>query len=942
MNKKYNKRLSGFLALVMMLSVILVGMPEVVRAEGDGTWENPYTVVQAINNNTGNATVAGYIVGQPTGKDTVLFENFTGDTAIAIADSPDERDTNNILYVQLPKGDFRTTFGLQTNPGVVGEYIKVTGSLEAYFSHAGLKSPTAMEFAEPDGGEPVDPTKVSKVTASPKAGTVIKGTAVKLSTKTEAAEIYYTIDGSEPSKTSTKYVEPIIINEDTTIKAIAVKEGLNDSIVSTFEYKIFDLDQGIKISQIQGVGHRSPMENQTITGVTGVVTGIFVDRYNNGFFIQDIDPDDDHRTSEGIFIDRKKNNLNIRVNTGDMVSVSGKVVEGSFENVYSDTLTITQIQANGVEILSSGNSLPEPIIIGKNGKKVPDTIHDGNWNVFDPETKALDFYESLEGMLVEVEETIVVGVREDYGEIVVLPDKGICCEDRLSNNGGVLLLEGHDNPQRILISDKVTPLIYNKKFIDQNFRIKVGDEFNNSVIGIMSYDFGNYKLYNTGKLPEITDGGLVRDTTKIEFEEDKLSLAVYNIENFSAKSTDRLDGLVKDIIENMKSPDIIGLVEVQDNDGEGSGAGTDATKTLETIVNAIKAKGGPEYGFVNINPENNQDGGAPNANIRPPFIYRKDRVSLVEGQHGDAMTPVGLKGEGENTSLTLNPGRIAPSDSAFISSRKPLIAEFKFKDEKIFIVNNHFASKRGDTPLFGDTQPPVRGSEEKRHKQAKIVNDFVKEIMGKNPDANVVVMGDLNDFQFSETLRILEGDEMTNATEILSTNERHTYVHEGNSQVLDHILFSNNLNGKVEADIVNINSEFIEAYGRISDHDPVMIQIDFNKETPEEPIDGEFIIEKPVIEEFKLGSTAEIEIKVKNGLKETNDVVLIAGVYEKDTNRLVGKLDIVPKKIDGETIEDLIATVNIPNEGDYVVKYFIWDTVENMKPLLDREIILVR
>lgn len=447
----------------------------------------------------------------------------------------------------------------------------------------------------------------------------------------------------------------------------------------------------------------------------------------------------------------------------------------------------------------------------------------------------------------------------------MLPDNGECCKDRLSNNNGVLLLPEHDNPQRILISDKIVPITKNKKFIDPNFRVKVGDKFNGSIVGIMSYDFGNYKLYNTENLPDIIDGGLRRDITRIEPHDEKLTLATYNVKNFSAKSTDRLEGLARDIIENMKSPDIIGLVEIQDNDGEGTKAGSDATETLRTIIEGIKNNGGPEYGFVNINPENNKDGGAPNANIRPAFIYRKDRVSIVEGKPGDATTPVGLEGEGESTRLTLNPGRIAPNDPAFQNSRKPIVAEFKFGDEKIFVINNHFASKRGDTPLFGDTQPPVRGSEKNRHKQAEIVNNFVKEIMTRNPDANVIVMGDLNDFQFSETLTILKGNELINAVDLLPIEEQHTYVHEGNSQVLDHILVSNNLEEKIEADIININAEFIEAHGRISDHDPVIIQIDFSNEKSDIPIGNELKIEKPKIESFNYGSTGEIKIRVENG-----------------------------------------------------------------------------
>ena len=88
---------------------------------------------------------------------------------------------------------------------------------------------------------------VSSPTASITETNVDKGTAVSLSTATSGAEIYYTTDGSEPSVSSEKYVMPIIINDNTTIKAIAVKTGLENSTISTFVYTII-VDERTTIS----------------------------------------------------------------------------------------------------------------------------------------------------------------------------------------------------------------------------------------------------------------------------------------------------------------------------------------------------------------------------------------------------------------------------------------------------------------------------------------------------------------------------------------------------------------------------------------------------------------------------------------------------------------------------------------------------------------------
>jgi len=92
-------------------------------------------------------------------------------------------------------------------------------------------------------------------------------------------------------------------------------------------------------------------------------------------------------------------------------------------------------------------------------------------------------------------------------------------------------------------------------------------------------------------------------------------------------------------------------------------------------------------------------------------------------------------------------------------------------------------------------------------------------------DSNVIVLGDLNDFQFSETLNILKGKNLWNTVDDLPKSERYSYVYNGNAQVLDHILISNNLKRYTSSDIVNINSEYMEADGSASDHDPAIISI---------------------------------------------------------------------------------------------------------------------
>jgi len=102
------------------------------------------TVSQATQTqNNSVQTVEGYVVGKPISSSTVVKSNFPDDYALAIADSSSETDSSKMLYVQIPS-QFRSQFGLKTNPDLMGEKLKVTGQLTAYYSHPGLKNTSQM------------------------------------------------------------------------------------------------------------------------------------------------------------------------------------------------------------------------------------------------------------------------------------------------------------------------------------------------------------------------------------------------------------------------------------------------------------------------------------------------------------------------------------------------------------------------------------------------------------------------------------------------------------------------------------------------------------------------------------------------------------------------------------------------------------------------------
>ena len=297
-----------------------------------------------------------------------------------------------------------------------------------------------------------------------------------------------------------------------------------------------------------------------------------------------------------------------------------------------------------------------------------------------------------------------------------------------------------------------------------------------------------------------------------------------NLDPTDAQS--KFDALAAILVHNLAAPDLVALEEIHDNNGATDNGTVACDQTMTKLINAITAAGGPSYQWRQIDPVNDQDGGEPGGNIRQVFLYRTDRgLSFVDRPGGTATTPVGVTRDRlGRAQLTSSPGLVDPTNvAAWVASRRPLAAQFRFLGRDLIVIGNHFISKGQDQPLMGRFQPPARDSEAQRHVQAQTVRGFVDQIRAADAKAAVVVLGDLNDFEFSQTADLLVGDGfLTDLPRTLPVPQRYSYVFEGNSQVLDHILVSAALVGELhEYDIVHINSEFAD---QASDHEPQVVR----------------------------------------------------------------------------------------------------------------------
>jgi phage pi2 protein 07 len=106
-------------------------------------------------------------------------------------------------------------------------------------------------FAITYGGDAPTPT-VATPTFNPAAGTYTETQTVEISCTTDGATIYYTLDGNDPTTESAEYTEALTIEETTTVKAFAVKEGFNNSAIATATYTITAPVQEQVFSRIDG------------------------------------------------------------------------------------------------------------------------------------------------------------------------------------------------------------------------------------------------------------------------------------------------------------------------------------------------------------------------------------------------------------------------------------------------------------------------------------------------------------------------------------------------------------------------------------------------------------------------------------------------------------------------------------------------------------------
>ncbi|MBX7100236.1 MAG: hypothetical protein K1X89_21145 [Myxococcaceae bacterium] len=549
------------------------------------------------------------------------------------------------------------------------------------------------------------------------------------------------------------------------------------------------------IRSIQGIGPRSPLEGQQVD-TEGIVTAVD----DKGFYLQEPVADlNQGGPAVYVFTGRRPT-----VNPGDDVAVSGKVVEFVRPNEreeFSDAPT-TQLEAKdpaALVVRSSGNPVPS-ITIGKGGVQLSKTASNS------------DLWEKLESARVKIDSPVITNAPNDiprYADLYALPNDGEGVEGRTKAGGVIRNAAGNPDAIPMRMPTEGLPAV------------NVGTKFKGALEGNVVQRHGHHQVtvwdVDPGKMIESPiKPGITTLREKFPDPTHVLFVASLNGENKDVKIEDvnkvaqrnqhnvdddvgsgQLERMCQRIIENMGTPDIVAMQEIQDNDGGEISEEVDANLTWDAIVDQIVALGGPRYKWVDRPPENNKEGGMPGGNIRTGFLYNPDRVTLDEA----------------------SVYRLA--DPAFDGSRKPLVATFGFTHggvtEKVTLASVHNKSKRSGG----------EAAEAARDAQGTAINRWAMEHAPKGANEHIGVFGDRNAYTDEQSVKNEEvGGALTMLSRQLPETERYSTQFGGSSGELDHAAVKTSV--PVAIDLVHVNADFDERF-RSGDHDPTCTAWDFRR-----------------------------------------------------------------------------------------------------------------
>jgi hypothetical protein len=344
------------------------------------------------------------------------------------------------------------------------------------------------------------------------------------------------------------------------------------------------VSSALTIAEINGVKFLSPYQNQVVSNVSGIISA----KGPDGLWLRSTQPDNDERTSESLYVFGRAFGANLTV--GDTITVGGKVLEYRSNKDY---IYLTELSAPVLENRISSGNVVTPLVIGKDTGDPPNEQYsslDGG-DVFavpnnvsqisvanptlNPKKYGLDFWESLTGELVTVRKPTALTKPSQFGDTWVVGNWKVSGRN---DRDGLTMTDKDVNPEAILIG---TPLDRTKNPTNT----RMGDSLE-EITGVVTYAFGFYRILpqTALKVTKSQSPALPPPTKLVSSGScNGITFGDYNVENLAATS-DHHPELANHIVNYMKSPDIIFVQEIQDDNGVTNDAGKSGPQTLHSIL----------------------------------------------------------------------------------------------------------------------------------------------------------------------------------------------------------------------------------------------------------------------------------------------------------------------------------------------------------------------
>jgi predicted extracellular nuclease len=597
----------------------------------------------------------------------------------------------------------------------------------------------------------------------------------------------------------------------------------------------------LAIAQIQGDGLLSPYAGERVV-TEGVVTAL---KFNSGFFLQAANDDGNPATSEAVFV-YTGSAPPATAAVGNRVRVTGTVDE-FIPASNRNQLAITEIVDPEVELLASNAPLPSPVALTA-AELSPDAA---------PAT-----LERLEGMRVSLAEAVVVGpsggsIDENDARAttdgvfhVTLPqvarpfrEPGIGLLDRIEVPAGKDPPRFDTNPERLMVRSwgqvGAEPL-----------SVDVGATVS-GLVGVLDYHSATWALTPDPASPPTVSGGMA-PVALAPAAADAVTVGGFNLLRLFDEVDDdngavtvtpealerRLSKASGAICDYLRTPDILGVVEVENQ------------RVLGLLAERINSGCASAPGYVALLQPGNDVGG-----INVGFLVNQQLVGA-----NSRVEVLDVVQFGKDATLA-NPD----GSTSLLNDRPPLLLRARVHHANgagypLTVIVNHLRSLNDvDSTEPGSSGWPTAGDRvrAKRGAQAAYLAALVESLQQSDPEANIVLVGDFNAFEFNDgyvdVLGVVRGDEAP-ADEVLlhvdsplttplldgsafidEPARRYSYSFAGNAQSLDHVLVNGALvagAGSIAVEHPRINADFgVDNFDdatiavRSSDHDPVRLTI---------------------------------------------------------------------------------------------------------------------